>query len=432
MPTSPIHDSDACDICIIGAGAAGLFAAIWAGRTASQAGVPLKLLALDAARSLGAKILVAGGGRCNVTHHSVSERDFWGSTPAARRLVLRSFPVDKTVQFFRDLGVELKREETGKLFPVTDSAKTVLDALVTAATSTGVTLIHPARVASCEVLPPQRGGGFLLRGEFGCIAAQRVVLAAGGCSLPKSGSDGSGLAIAQTLGHTSTPHVVPALVPLLLPSSHWITALAGISINAGLILRTPGTRPLVIEGSVLCTHFGISGPAVLDMSRHWRHAVINDSQTSLSVNWSKCADAEAFDADLLAINSRGIGSYLQEQWPERFARAICHQAKVPYSSTPRQVSREARRTLALLATSTPLPVTGDRGWNYAEVTAGGVPLSEVDLGTMESRRTSGLYLCGEVLDVDGRIGGFNFQWAWASGYLAGTAAARALATSPAG
>src|SRR5690606_4421502 len=257
-PAWPPAESHAIDLAVVGAGAAGLMAAIQAARAA-----PLRVVALDGARTLGAKILVAGGGRCNVTHHAVEASDFAGSSPAAIARVLREFPVAATIGFFRDLGVELKREPTGKLFPVTDRARTVLDALLGAARAAGVELRHPCRVEAIEPL----GDRFRLRGAWGELIARRVILAAGGQALPRSGSDGSGVALARRLGHRSTATIFPALVPLLLPDGHWLRALSGLAAPARVEVRTgTGRRVVRFEGDLLCTHFGISGPVVLDAS----------------------------------------------------------------------------------------------------------------------------------------------------------------------
>jgi predicted Rossmann fold flavoprotein len=414
----------ALDVAVVGAGAAGLFAAIWAGRAAADAGRPARIAAFDGARRLGAKILVAGGGRCNVTHWRVDEGDYAGSTAPAIRKVLRRFGVEETVGFFAELGVELKREETGKLFPVTDDAHTVLDALLAATRRAGVDLRHPERVES--VVPAD--GGFLIRTASGERVARRVVLATGGKALPKSGSDGAGLAIAAGLGHRVTDHVIPSLVPLRLPEGHWITELSGLTVPAELVLRSGGGKRLVsFADSTLCTHFGLSGPSVLNVSRHWTMARFDDPEAKLELSWTPGMDVEAIDRALVEAKGRGVGSVLRAWLPERLVRALCAAAGVDAAATPQQLARERRRGLAQLVGATPLPVTGDRGFTFAEATAGGVPLSEVRLETMESRVVPGLHLAGEVLDVDGRIGGFNFQWAWASGFVAGTSAVAALA-----
>ena len=411
------------DIAIVGSGAAGLFAAIWAGRTSAA---HVRVVAFDGARKLGAKILVAGGGRCNVTHHKVSETDFAGSSPAAIRKVLRRFSVEQTIRFFAEAGVTLKQEETGKLFPVSDSARTILQALTHEATSAAVRLVHPARLTALELLPcAGRNEGdqpatFRLLTTAGVCLARQVILCTGGKSLPKSGSDGFGHELTKRLGHTITSPVVPALVPLLLPKDHWIRNLSGLTLPTAITLTTAsGKRLETAMGSTLCTHLGLSGPAVLDMSRHWlvrRHA---EPDVQLRLNWLPGETAETVD-QMLQVAGRSPLAVLRQWLPERLVRQLCEQAGAPATS---DLPRTARKLLVQSVTATPLLVVGDRGFAVAEATAGGVPLTEVNLKTMESRLCPGLYLAGEVLDVDGRIGGFNFQWAWASGFVAGTAAA---------
>ncbi len=415
------------DLCIVGAGAAGLMAAVAAGRSMQANGAPGTIVALDGAKTLGAKILVAGGGRCNVTHWRVTESEYAVNRPAVRS-VLRRFGADETVRFFAELGVELKREETGKLFPVTDSARTVLNALLGAVHAAGASIIHPARVTSIV----RSGDGFLVSGEWGSLHARRVILATGGMALPRSGSDGAGYGFAQALGHSLTPAIRPALVPLTLPAGHWITELSGLTVHAELVLRGPtGKRLVHFANSTLCTHFGLSGPSVLDISRYLLEARDREPGTTLSLNWMPGETPEAADAWLLAAKGRGLLSVLRERLPERLARAILAQARLAPDATVQQTPRDARRMLVDVLVATSLPIEGDRGFTHAEVTAGGVPIEEVDLGTMESLRCPGLSLCGEVLDVDGRIGGFNFQWAWATGWIAGQSAMRAILPAPA-
>jgi predicted Rossmann fold flavoprotein len=395
---------------VVGAGAGGLMAAIWARRSWPRR----RVVALDGASTLGAKILVAGGGRCNVTHHRVDETAFAGSSRPAIRRVLRRFGVAETIAFFRELGVVLKREETGKLFPTTDRARTVLDALLGAARAAGVEIRHPWRVE--DVRP-----AFVLtsaRGET--LEADRVILATGGRSLPRTGSDGGGYALAQGLGHSVTPRIFPGLVPLTLPAGHFLRELSGLSAPATLEVRSPSGRRLAsFTDAVLCTHFGLSGPAVLDVSRYLIDARLDDPAAALVASWLPGTTAESLEA-ALRDPSLTPGRYLAGRMPERLARVLCAQAGVGWGQPGRQLTRDARRALVRTVIQMPLPVTGDRGFNYAEVTAGGVPLAELDLATMRSRRCPGLSLCGEICDVDGRIGGFNFQWAWASGFVAGT------------
>ena len=425
------------DIAVIGAGAAGLFASIWAGRAAQESKKPLRIVALDGASKLGAKILVAGGGRCNVTHHAVDETAYAGSSRNAIKKVLRSFGVDKTRAFFADLGVELKQEETGKLFPTTDDAHTVLNALLNAAREAGVELLHPWRVASVE--RAEADTGFTItraftpeqqaEGRSESLTASRIILATGGMALPRSGSDGVGYMFAKALGHTITPQVFPSLVPLTCEEGWFLKQLSGIAVPATLTVTTAtGKKLSSFTNSTLFTHFGLSGPGPLDISRYYLDAKREDAGTKLLLNLLPGADTEKFDA--LLVDRRDVSPvktlmYRPCNLPERLARLLCDAAGCypPEGGVIQHMPREVRRRLATLTTAMEVPVTGSRGFTFAEVTAGGVPLSELHLDTMASRTCPGLFICGEICDVDGRIGGFNFQWAWASGHLAGRAAA---------
>lgn len=400
------------DVAIVGAGAAGLMTAVWAGRTHPGQ----QVVVVDGAAKLGAKILVAGGGRCNVTHYEVDASAFAGSSPNAIKKVLRRFDVAKTRAFFSERGVDLKQEDTGKLFPVTDSAKSVLAALLSAAKDAGVVIRHPYRVERVA----RTNQGFIVEAPQGAIQAKKVVLATGGLSLPKSGSDGHGHQIARSLGHTITQPVLPSLVPLTLPQNHFLTALSGITLPATFdVLSGTGKRLKTFSNSTLLTHFGLSGPSVLDVSRYYLMAARADANTTLTVNWAVTETSETFEQMLIDLGTRSQGpsllSLLKRFVPDRLARTLLSEAGIDGD----ELTREKRKQLVELTTRFPLPITGNRGYKYAEVTAGGVPLSELDLKTMESRVCPGLHIVGELCDVDGRIGGFNFQWAWSSGYVAG-------------
>jgi len=396
---------------------------------AARAAPSARIVAFDGARSLGAKILVAGGGRCNVTHHVVEPNLYFGSSTNAIRKVLLRYPVDRVVEFFREMGVELKREDTGKLFPTTDSARTVLDALLRAARDAGAEIRRPWRVESIE--PVEHG--FIVTSAAGdAVGARRVVLAAGGRSLPKSGSDGAGERLARSLGLPITTRVFPALVPLLLPPDHFLCALSGLSFEAELRVRAATGRILHVEtGSALCTHFGLSGPAPMNVSRVLADAQLDDPAAALAIGALPGVSAEALERALLDDPSRSPLAHARQRaaLPERLALALIESAGADARAPASRLTRDARRALARALTDLPVPVLGPRGWNYAEVTAGGVPLSAIHLKTMEARDRPGLHLAGEVCDVDGRIGGYNFQWAWSSGYVAGVSAAAALTRS---
>jgi predicted Rossmann fold flavoprotein len=416
------------DVVIVGGGAAGLATAIFAARATPG----LRVLVLDGARKIGAKILVSGGSRCNVTNHVVTERDFWGGSPRLIARVLRAFPADRAARFFEELGVALHEEEDGKLFPDSNSSRTVLDALVSEAGRRGVTIQSGARVGAV------RGDdrGFTVeRADGTCVRARAVVLATGGRSLPKSGSDGFGYQLAAAFGH-SLVATTPALAPLRLRGSVH-AELAGVSHPAALTLRAAG-QPLVrLEGPLLWTHFGASGPVVLNLSRHWHRAVLDGTShdaSAIEVHIS-LLPGETFESlerwllDEAAVRPRArVATLLGQRVPQSVADAWVAQAGLARDTTMAHLTREDRRRLSHALLATRIDVEDSRGYAYAEVTAGGVPLDEIDTATMESRRQAGLYLVGEILDVDGRLGGFNFQWAWSSGWVAGHALARALGT----
>jgi predicted Rossmann fold flavoprotein len=414
------------DVAIIGGGAAGLAAAIFAGE-AAPAG--RRIVIFDGAAKLGAKILVSGGGRCNVTHHQVLPRDFNASSQNVVRNVLAAFDVDATVRWFESMGVELKREPTGKLFPLTDSAKVVLNALLRRCEELGVEIDTSSRVTEIAA-PGEADDGFTITHARGTLRAGRVIVCTGGRSLPRSGSDGGGWEMLRQLGHTVTP-TFAALVPLVLAPQMFHAELAGIAQEVELSTFVAGKRVDHRAGSLLWTHFGVSGPVVMDASRHWTIAKESGGMPSVKVNLlpgESFETAEKWLIDAAAARPKAsMLTHVTSRLPERVGAAVLRHIRIDLATVAGQLSRDQRRALIHALTALPLPVVQHRGWNYAEVTAGGVPLAEVDFRTMQSRKVPGLYLAGEVLDVDGRIGGFNFQWAWATGFLAGRAAARGLA-----
>ena len=440
------------DVVVIGAGAAGLAAAIFTRRAAPD----LRVTCLDGARRIGAKILVSGGSRCNVTNRIVTERDFWGGSSRVVRSVLRAFPAERAAAFFQSLGVSLHEEEDGKLFPDTNRSRTVLDALLAEAARLSIDIECDHRVVGLRTrverglqptpvergLPPSprlrrtgqarpaaRRDRFTIEIEGGpLVTARAVVLATGGRSLPKTGSDGLGYTFAQRMGHGYV-ETTPALAPLVL-GDKWHSALSGVSHDARLTLTSTGRAAVDLEGSLLWTHFGASGPVVLNLSRHWHRARIDGSRAGVTVNVCPRDSFESLEAwwvEQERSRPRAqIASVLATRLPAAVADTWVGRAGIDRETTMAHVSRDARRRLIHALIETPLDVLDSRGYGYAEVTAGGVPLEEIDPATMESRVCQGLYLVGEILDVDGRLGGFNFQWAWSSGWVAGQGIARAL------
>ena len=410
-----------CDVAIVGAGAAGLAAAIFTRRFNPS----ISVVVLDGARAPGAKILVSGGSRCNVTNASVTDRDFWGGPSSIVRRVLRAFSVADTIAFFREIGITLHEEAGGKLFPDSNRARDVLEALLGETRRSGATLSAGARVHDLE-----RAGarGFRVVTGAGELHAARVVLATGGQSLPRSGSDGVGYDLARRAGHTIVD-TTPALVPLLLAPAESIHAdVSGVSHDVELAVRVDGAIAIRLSGALLWTHFGISGPVVLNASRHWLRAQLEGRAAALTANVCPGRAFDAVDADwqraAQAAPKSSVQTTLATMLPASVAAALLRRLTIDGSVALAHFARDDRRRLVGALVEWPLPVTGSRGYAYAEATAGGVALSEIDAATMRSRVSSGLSLVGEILDVDGRIGGFNFQWAWSSGFVAGRALAR--------
>lgn len=410
------------DVVIVGGGAAGLATAIFTRRHAPH----LRVVCLDGARRVGAKILVSGGSRCNVTNRVVTERDFWGGSARVVRSVLRAFPAPQAVAFFADLGVALHEEEDGKLFPDSNTAHTVLDALLEQMRRVGAEL----HCGECVTDVVREADGFVVTSSRRRYRARAVVLATGGRSLPKTGSDGRGYELAARLGHGYVD-TTPALAPLLLAGDRH-TALSGISHPARLTIQVSGDRPTHLEGSLLWTHFGASGPVVLNASRHWHRARLEGRPVEVLLNLCPGETFESLEAWLReqeSLRPRAlVATVLATRLPAAVADAWTRELDLA-DTTMAHVSRESRRRLIRALLASPLEVRDSRGYNVGEATAGGIPLEEIDPARMESRRSAGLYLVGEMLDVDGRLGGFNFQWAWSSAWVAGRAIARALSDS---
>jgi len=416
-------DSGDChfDIAIVGAGAAGLAAAILVRRLNPSRSVVL----LDSSAKPGAKILVSGGSRCNVTNVAVSERDFNGGKPAIIRRILKAFPPGDVVAWFASLGVPLHEEAHGKLFPDSNRSRDVLDALLRESASSGVVFQTATRVEGVTA-------GLALHTTRGQIRATNVVMATGGLSLPKTGSDGGGLEIARRLGHTIVP-TTPALVPLTSAADRSLhETLSGVSHDVELALWIDGRVALRLRGSLLWTHVGVSGPVVLDMSRHWLRALLDERTAHMTLTFLPGQSFDSVDRDLASQDAArrraSVHGRLADVLPASLATTILQRLALESTRPVAELPRVDRRRLARALVEWPLNIDGNRGYNYAEATAGGVALDEIDPATMSSRKCPGLYLVGEMLDVDGRIGGFNFQWAWSSAMVA----ARALARSGGG
>jgi len=374
----------------------------------------VETLLLEGTRDGGRKILISGGGRCNVLPALVDESRFvTGSSPATLRNMLRSWPLREQIAFFEgELRIALVEEpETGKLFPVSNRSRDVRDGLLALAERRGANFLPGSRVTG---LAAEGAGWSIEREGAPPLWVDRVVIATGGLSVPRTGSDGTGLTLLRELGHTIHP-TYAALTPLLAEPAPF-GVLAGVSLRVGITARS-GEESASATGGFLFTHHGYSGPAVLDVS----HVAVRSRAAKVSVQWS-ALDRNGWEAALRADGARSVASAVRAELPERLAAMLLASLAINSATPLAQLRREDRSRLIDALVEGELPWTGDEGYKKAEVTGGGVALSEVDPRTMESRRHPGLYICGEVLDAFGPIGGYNFLWAWATGRAAGLAA----------
>jgi predicted Rossmann fold flavoprotein len=403
-------------VVVVGAGAAGCMAAIFA----AMQGARVRLL--ERTRDGGRKILISGGGRCNVLPSELSAARYTTASSAnTLRKMLLSWPLAEQRTFFEErLGLRLVLEpETGKLFPASNRARDVRDGLIRYAQDLGVETVFDTQVTALS-RPGSDAPWAVETRSGGTHPASAVVLATGGLSVPATGSDGTGLRIAEKFGHTIHA-LYPALTPLTCePAVH--ASLAGVSLP--VTIRAPQARgEHSAHGGFLFTHRGYSGPAVLDISHHAvRSRLEAGARQPLRVRWT-AHDAAAWDEMLRAEGGGSVGALLRRHLPGRLAETLAGEADVPVERPIAQLRREERRRLVQALVDYPLPWTGDEGYKKAEVTGGGVALGEVNPRTLESRLHAGLYLCGEMLDAFGPIGGYNFCWAWATGRLAGLGAA---------
>ena len=400
-------------VVVIGAGAAGTMAAIFAATSGAET------LLLERTRDGGRKILISGGGRCNILPARVNERRFvTDSSPNTLRKIIRSWPLSEQIAFFEcELGLKLlEEEESAKLFPASNRARDVRDGLLSLAGRRGARFIAGTMVTG---LAPA-AGGWAVQCEGGTsLEADRVILASGGLSVPNTGSDGRGLAWMASLGHTIHT-TYPALTPVVADPARF-GALAGISLPVTITAQDQA-RNSTATGGFLFTHRGYSGPSVLDVSHvAVRSRLEGDGGARLSVRWTTLDDV-GWETAFKPEGTRTVAGALRRELPDRLADALAGLAGVPPSRPLAQLSREERLRLIDVLVRGELPWSGDEGYKKAEVTGGGVSLAEIDPRTMESRLHRGLFLCGEVLDAFGPIGGYNFLWAWATGRAAGLAA----------
>jgi predicted Rossmann fold flavoprotein len=402
------------DVVVIGAGAAGLLAAARAAERGRR------VLLLEKNRKPGVKILMSGGTRCNLTHATDKRGiiEAFGTQGRFLHSALAALGPSDLVDLFEAEGVATKVEPTGKIFPASDKATDVLEALKRRLARSGAQLALEEGVVELT----QDGDTFTLRTSLRKLQATKVVITVGGQSYPGSGTTGDGYAWARSFGHTIIPPR-PALVPLT-SGAAWVKSLRGVTIpDVRVRLQERGASKTLAErrGSFLFTHFGVSGPAPMDVSREAANRAPNELQ--LVCDFLPDIGAEGLSnqlqAEAAAAGKKQIVATVAQWLPRRLAEALLEQSGLPADRRGAELSKAERLAIVQSIKSIAIPIEGTLGFKKAEVTAGGVALDEVDSRTMQSKLVRGLYFAGEILDLDGPIGGYNFQAAFSTGWLAG-------------
>lgn len=398
------------DAIIVGAGAAGLMAAIHAAERGRR------VLLLEKGKKPGVKILMSGGTRCNITHDCDARGIVaaFGTNGKFLHSALAAFSPADVVEFFNAEGVATKVEETGKIFPVSNRAVDVLDALLKRLQRSGATLSLSEPVTAVE-------SGFRVRTSQRELTCEKLLITTGGRSYPGCGTTGDGYAWAAQFGHTIVPQR-PALVPLTVRAP-WVADLRGITLPDVNLKVLEDNKPLTSRrGSMLFAHFGLTGPAPLDVS----HAVSGHPKPAtlvLEVDLLPTIPEAALDEFLrtesLASGKKQLAVVLAEKLPRRVCDQLLILCGQSADRRAGELSKAVRANLVSHVKRLQIPLNGTLGFEKAEVTAGGVSLAEVDSRRMQSKLVPNLYLAGEVLDLDGWIGGYNFQSAWSTGWLAG-------------
>lgn len=410
------------NVLVIGGGAAGLLAGI----AAAQSGA--RTVILEKMRRPGKKILITGKGRCNITNNC-DLQEIIKNIPGNGRFLnsaLRRFTNQDIVQLLEDNGLPTKVERGGRVFPVSDKAADVVDTLVKIYKNYGGRLLTDCKVKSITAEFGKITGAVTADGQK--FAADAVILAAGGASYPGTGSDGSGVKLAKALGHTIVP-LAPSLVPLE-SDSPYISGLQGLSLrNIEGTVYADGKKIGSEFGEMLFTHFGVSGPIILSLSKCVAEAFAKGAQeVELAIDLKPALDKDKLDTrlqrDFTQYSRKQMPNGMKDLLPQRLIAPVLDQAFIDEEKFVNQLSRAERRRLVDVLKAFTVPITGTRPIAEAIVTAGGVSLKEIDPKTMESKLIKGLFFAGEVMDIDGYTGGYNLQAAFSTGYAAGTFAAQ--------
>ena len=408
------------DIAIIGAGPAGIMAAIRSGQ------LNKKSVLIEKNDSIGKKILITGKGRCNITNSAKIDTfiEKFGKTGQFLRTALSAFSNEDLMEFFKSRGLELKTERQGRVFPATDSARSVTDLLAECLKENKVEIKYKTRLKDIRTEKKD----FILDTDNGKVAAKKVILATGGASYRDTGSSGEGFQFAKKLGHTIIP-LKPGLVPLR-TKEEWVKGLQGLTLKNVSILFIAGKKKIISEvGEVLLTHFGISGPLVLDLSSDVMDLLDEHKEVNLFIDLKPgIRDDEMEDKLLREFKEHGakeMKNMLSGMLPLRLVPTIIKLADINANKKVHQISKDERRSLAKVLKRLPLTITSALSLEEAMVTCGGVSKNEINPRTMESKIVPGLYFAGEMIEGGAPSGGYNLQQAFSTGFLAGECASNA-------
>jgi predicted Rossmann fold flavoprotein len=412
------------DIIVVGGGAAGMMAA---GRAAERGA---KVVLVEKTHRLGNKLLLTGGGRCNITHKA-GLREFVNAFGKNGRFLYRAFTAFSNhdlIHFFSSRGLDMRVDPDGRVFPADDRAESVLAVLRHYLDDNQVRILHNTVVTKMTFQPGEslRVGGVGC-GDHGLLSAGKVIVAAGGMSYPKTGSSGDGYTLARQCGHSISP-LTPGLVALE-SDEPFLQELQGITLkDISLSVFVDGKKKASEKGDILFTHFGVSGPTVLILSGIVIDALAAGSSVALSLHLRPAKSAQELDPLLQrefdSSGAKTLSQYLRQALPKSFALLFERRCAVEPGKRCSQISREERKRIVLCFKDFRINITKPRPIEEATITRGGVSLEEINPQTMESRRVQGLFFCGEMMDVDGTTGGYNLQAAFSTGYLAGESAAQ--------
>ena len=393
------------DVIVIGGGAAGMAAAITAATLKNRVTI------LERAERLGRKLAVTGNGRCNLTNLNMSPEHYHGRRGFISS-VLNSFNVEQTLSFFRGIGLITTSEPSGKVYPHSDQAGSVVDVLRFALSALNVNIITNCTVSEIAV----SGGGFKLKTSIGPFRASRLIVTCGGAAGAKAGGSRLGYQLLKGLGHSCT-NLHPSLVQIK-TENKYTRPLRGVRADAAVTVQKRGSGIARSSGEVQFTDYGISGPAIFDVSRS-----ITTGGSGLTVNLDLMRKLDRHELNELIMSRLGSGltmeNLLTGTLHNKLGRTVLSRLGYSLSAPVSQLSRNDVGEISNMIKNYELPVIGSLGMDAAQVTAGGIPVEEFDPVTLESRIVPGLFAAGEILDVDGDCGGYNLQWAWSSGHLAG-------------